>query len=292
MKDSNYLIDFSYKLDCLISEINKLNNKVRLCNSNAKIFNIDIKSDFYISPDYFLKLRDFLHQKIEEGSKYDRKIVELKRSFSKEYLSIKYKITKEINRLEELQEIQMNKVVYREIYSAKWDNENYLKESCNVKSSIFEAFLGIAKYRKLAYKNHQLKADIIQKEYNNKNFERKNIFELVNMIENADIKNGNLLCLQDDMIKAFMIDRNVIKRNNTEKWKQAVLIPDGIFEKRSYFKVLNQNLTEENKKLEMELKENRLVIGKEKNITINNLIRLNSKLAKIVIPTFNLEKNN
>ncbi len=292
MKNSNYLIDFSYKLDCLISEINKLNSKIRLCKINARLFNIDVKTHNPISPDYFLKLRDFLHEKIEEGSKYDRKIAELKRNFSREYESIIRKIAKEINKIEEEQETEINKVVYRAIYAARFNNENYLSETYNVKSSIFEAFLGIAKYRKLSYINHQLKAKLVEKEYNETNFTRKSVFELVNMIENADVKDGDLLCLQDDIIKAFMIDRNVIKRNIKDTWKQAVLIPDGVFEKKAHYKILNKNLVQENKELEMSLKENRLIVEKEKNISMNNLITLNSKLAKIVMPTLNFEKNN
>lgn len=289
MKNSNYLIDFLYKLDCLISEINKLNSKIRLYKNNASIFGISYNVKFSIEPDYFLKLRDFLHDKIDKGSAYDKKIVDLKRKFQQEYLYLKISIRKEIQRIEQAQEKEMNRVVYKAIYFAKWENEIYLRDSVNVKSSIFEAFIGIAKYRELCYQNHQLKADLIEKEYFENKFPQKNIFELVNLIENADVKDGNLLCLQEDMIKAFMVDRNVIKRNNVDKWKPATLIPDGVFEKKSHYKILNKNLLKENKEIQAKLKNNRFILENEKNLTVSKLIRLNSKLSKIVNPLVNVQ---
>ena len=81
----NYLIDFLYKLDCLISEINKLNSKVRLYQKNAKKFDIAFDVKFYISPNYFNKLREFLKVKIDNGSAYDRDIVNLKRNFFRNF---------------------------------------------------------------------------------------------------------------------------------------------------------------------------------------------------------------
>lgn len=282
MKSSNYLMEFLYQVDILISEINKLNSKTRLYQKNAKNFDINFNVRFSISPDNFLRLRDFLQQKIEEGNCYNREIVNLKRNFFKEFSYITIKIEQEIARIEDVQEKEMNKIVYKAIYVARYENEINLRNSYNVENSIFDKFLGIAKFRKLMIENHQLKANLVKKEYEYEKRNRKNIFELVNMLENAKVKNGNVLCLQDDMIKAFMVDRNVIKRIASNSWRQAVLVPHGFFEKRAYYKVLNKNVIKENEELKLELSDNRIEKIKEKNLTKENLVRLNSKLGKIL----------
>ncbi len=282
MKSSNYLMDFLYQVDNLISEVNKLDSKIRLYQKNSEIFGMDFDVKFSISPDYFVKLREFLQDKIEYNNCYDRKIVNLKRNFSKEFAYIVVQIENEIARIDKLQEKEMNKIVYKKIYKSRFENEINLRNSYYVESSIFEKFLGIAKYRKLSVKNHDLKAKLIEKEYNEKFHERKSIFELVCMIENENIKSGEMLCLQDDIIKAFMIDRNIIKRSENYSWRKADLLPNGIFEKRAYYKILNKNLILENEKLEDNLKSNFIKKFKEKNWTKEKLVKLNSKLAKIL----------
>ena len=282
MKSSNYLMEFLYQVDILISEINKLNSKVRLYQRNSKIFDIVFDVKFSISPDYFLKLREFLQKKIEQGNSYDREIVNLKRNFSRELSYLTLKIEQEITRINIFQENQMNKIVYETMYSAKWENQIKLRNSYNIESSLWDRFIGVAKYRKLMVENHHIKALLVKKEYENVKNNRKNIFELVNMLENTDIKNGKVLCLQDDMIKAFMIDRNVIKSNQNDYWRQAILIPNGIWERRAYYKVLNKNIIKENEELKMKLNDNRIQEIYKKDKNKDNLIRLNSKLGKIL----------
>ena len=103
------------------------------------------------------------------------------------------------------------------------------------------------------------------------------------MIENENVKNGEVLCLQDEMIKAFMIDRNVVKRNSQYSWKQADLLPRGVFEKKSYYKVLNNNLIVENEKLENELKQDFINFEVEdRGFSFEKLMRLDTKLTKIL----------
>ena len=58
METSNYLMDFLRKVDVLISEINKLNSKIRLYQKNSNTFGIPFDVKFSISPDNFIKLRD------------------------------------------------------------------------------------------------------------------------------------------------------------------------------------------------------------------------------------------
>lgn len=283
MNTSNYLIEFLHKVDILISEIDKLNSKVRLYQRNSGIFGIPFSAQFSISSDIFVKLREFLHDKIEDGNYYDSEIVNLKRNFSREFSYIVMKIEQEIVRIDNLQEKEMNKIVYSMIYNAKIKNEIDLRNSFYEKNSIFDRFLGVEKYRKLSYVNHDLKAKLLEKEYTVVSKEKKNIFELVNMIENESVKNGELLCLQDEMIKAFMIDKNIIKRNNKFSWRQPDLVPYGIFAKRSYYKILNKNLAIENDELGKELKKDLIVLDeKEKNFSFENLVRLNNKLTKLI----------
>jgi len=71
METSNYLMNFLHKVDVLISEINKLNSRVRLYQKNSITFGIPFDVRFSISPDNFIKLRDFLQEKIENGNYYD-----------------------------------------------------------------------------------------------------------------------------------------------------------------------------------------------------------------------------
>lgn len=283
METSNYLMDFLHKVDVLISEINKLNSKIRLYQRNSNIFGIAFDVRFSILPDNFIKLRDFLHKKIENGNYYDREIVNLKREVSKQFSYIIMKIEQEIVRIDSIQEKEMNKIVNAALYNAKIKNEIDLRNSFYVRSSIFDKFLGLEKYRKLSYINHDLKAKLIEREYETKVKERKSIFELVSMIENENVKNGEILCLQDEMIKAFMIDRNVIKRNSQYSWKQADLVPRGVFERRAYYKVLNKNLISENEKFENELKQDLENFEiEDKNFNMEKLMRINTKLTKIL----------
>lgn len=283
METSNYLMDFLHKVDVLISEINKLNSKIRLYQKNSNTFGIAFDVRFSILPDNFIKLRDFLHEKIENGNYYDREIVNLKREVSRQFSYIVVKIEQEIVRIDSVQEQEMNKIVKATLYNARIKNEIDLRNSFYIKSSIFDKFLGIEKYRKLSYTNHDLKAKLIEREYETKLKERKSIFELVSMIENENVKNGEVLCLQDEMIKAFMIDRNVIKRSSQYSWKQADLLPRGVFEKRAYYKVLNKNLIAENEKLENDLRQNlRNLEIVDKNFNFEKLMRINTKLTKIL----------
>lgn len=282
MKSSNYLIDFLYQVDVLISEIDKLNSKVRLYQRNCEIFDMDFNVNFSISLECFIKLRDFLHQKIENGNCYDRDIVNLKRNFSKQLMYLVSKIEQEIIRIDDFQEKEMNKIVYKEIYKSRFENEINSRNSYYRVSSIFEKFLGIAKYRRLMVRNHDLRSKIIVKEYDEKARHRKSIFELVCLIEDEDIKTGEILCLQDKIIKAFMIDKNVVKRNEGYVWKKADLLPSGIFEKRAYYKILNKNLILENQKLEQKLNSDFLEELKQKSFKMERLRKLNAKLSKIL----------
>lgn len=282
MNSSNYLMDFLYQVDVLISEVNKLNSKIRLYQKNAKFFDMPFDVKFSISPEYFVKLREFLQQKIENGNCYERDIVNLKRNFAKEFRYIIVKIENEISRIDSFQEKEMNRIVYSALYKARFEREIIQRNSYYVESSIFDRFLGIVKYRKLMVKNHDLKAKLVVKEFEEKIRERKSIFELVCMIENENAKTGSILCLQDDIIKAFMIDRNVIKGLETHPWRKADLIPNGVFEKRAYYKILNKNIILENQKLEEILKSEFLENLKEKSLVKERLVKMNSKLAKIL----------
>ena len=282
MKSSNYLIEFLTELNELISDIDKLNSKQRLYQKNCEVFGMDYNVRFSISTNYFNKLRDFLHEKIDEGSMYDRRIVNLKRNFTRNKAYLTIKIAQEILRIEEIEKNHINKLVYKAIYQSKIENElnqisSYLRES-----SIFEKFLGIAKYRKLMVKNHELKKELITKEYENTKYCLRTPFELANLIENVEYKSGELLCLQEDIIKYCMLDRNSISRSNNGNWKASNLVPLGFFEKKAYYKLLNKNIELENKELEDKIKNTSFVEEINKTSITNNLIKLNSKLGKIL----------
>ena len=282
MNNSNYLVKFLYDVDVLISEINKFNSKIRLYKVNSEKFGIEYEVKFSISPNYFIKLRDFLQKKIECGCYYDKNIVNVKREFSRELPYIKMKIQEELIRINFVQEKEMNKVVKQAIYNSKIENENKIISNLNYEDSLWDKIVGKAKYRKLAIKNHELKKKVITQEYEKENNEKKNIFELVNMIENEKVKSGELLCLQDEMIKLFMIDRNVIKRDSVDLWKVADIVPTGFFNQRAYYKILNKNLEIENENLKNELNGFVKKSFNEYSFTKESLMRLNSKLTKIL----------
>lgn len=289
MMKNNYLIEFVEKLDCLMSEINKLNAKIRLYRKNSSKFNFDFNVKFTMSPNYFENLRNYLYEKIEEGSTYNKKIVDLKREFAREYLYLIFKMKQEIHRIDDFQEKEMNRIVYQKIYAAKYEFELKQINRYKVDSSIIEKFLGINKYRKLMVKNHELKSKMVLKEYDQESIKKKNIFELICMIENTNIKNGEILCLQDDMIEYFMIDRNTIKRSEDYSWKCAEILPNGFFAKKEYYKMLNNLVKKENKELEEKLlEEDRLTNFKE--IRKNKLHRMNEKLSKILNTGIALEQ--
>lgn len=282
MNGSNYLVEFLYDVDVLISEINKFNSKKRLYKVNSEKFGIEYDVNFSISPDYFIKLRDFLQKKIEKGCYYDRNIVNVKREFSREIPYIKTKIQEELIRINYVQENAMNKVVRQAIYDSKIENENKIISSLDCEDSLWDKFVGRAKYRKLAIKNHELKKKIITQEFENDNNEKKTIFELVNMIENEEVKSGELLCIQDEMIKFFMIDRNIIKRDSVSSWKVANIVPTGFFNQKAYYRILNKNLEEKNMCLKNSLEDSVKKDINEFSFTKEGLMRLNTKLAKIL----------
>ena len=283
MMKNNYLIDFIQKLDFLISEINKLDAKIRLYRRNSSKFGFEFDVKFFISPVYFEKLRNYIHEKIEQGSPYDRDVVNLKREMFKNYMCLMMRIKQEIARIDSVQEKEMNQIVYKAIYDAKLNYERKSLNSYNIESSLIEKFLGISRYRKLKIRNHELRIKLLEREYELKRREKKNVFELVSMIENTDINTGALLCLQDDMIKNFMIDRNTVKRNAEYLWKTANILPYGFFEKKAYYKILNQALIKENDNLEKELSNTKISENlKDKQFKSNNLLSLNAKLSKIL----------
>ena len=282
MKSSNYLVDFLCDLNELISEIDKLNSKQRLYQKNCEVFGMAYDVRFSISVAEFVKLREYLHSKIESGNAYDKKVVNLKREFSRNKPYLMIKIEQEILRIEEKEKAQINKLVYKAIYQSKIENElnqmgSYLRES-----NLIEKFLGVAKYRKLMVRNHELKRDLIIKEHDNTKYGVRTPFELVNLIENTDYKSGELLCIQEDIIKYFMLDRSLIKRNNNGNWKAPNLIPAGFFEKKAYYKFLNKNIEKENEELEEKIENTSFIDEMAKTNISNNLIILNSKLGKIL----------
>ena len=252
MCDSNYLVKFLRDVDILISEMDKLNGKIRLYRKNCNMFKINYSVNFTISPDSFVNLRNFLAQKIDENIGYDKKIVDLRREFLRNFDFLMKSIKKEITRINDIQELELNSIVYKAVYDAKVENEIKLRNSFDVKNSIFDVLLGISKFRKLSMENHDLKAKLYEKEYLEQKNDRKSIFELVNLINNCEVKTGSLLCLQEDIIKAFMLEKKNTKEKNNS-WKVAMPIPYGFRAKRNYYKVLNSNLNKQNEELREKL---------------------------------------
>lgn len=282
MASYNYLVIFLQDVDMLISEIDKLDSKTRLYRKNCEKFGMDFDTRFSISPNCFIDLRDFLTKKIENYCGYDRQIANLRRDFLKNISFIMTNIQREIARIDFEQESQMNEIVYNAVYDVKISNEIKIRDSFDVKSSLFEKFLGIKKYRKLAIENHNLKAALLEREHDEKKLERKNIFELVGMIEDCDVKTGGLLCLQEDIMKAFMIDRSSVKKNRENFWRPVILIPHGWGAKREYYRSLNSNLAKENLELRGRLEGDRTGELTSSGFEKLNLRRLNEKLRKIV----------
>ena len=281
MNTSNYLVSFLQDVDVLISEINKLESKIRLYKSNCEKFNMNFDVKFSLSKDMFVTLRKFLAEKIENYYGYDSKIVNLRREFLKNYGDIIRNIHNEIYRIDYIQELQLNGIAKEYIYKTKLQNELKLRDMYDVKSSFFEKILGIKKFRKLKYENHDLKAKLLQKQYEEDKKEGKTVFELACMIESCEVKTGGLLCLQDDIIKSFMIDRKVVKKENNMAWRMAVLVPHGFGAKKQYYKVLNKNLEKENIELKGVIENDRSGEISESSFNGVNLKRLSSKLARV-----------
>jgi len=284
MLKENYLIEFVEKLDVLISLISRLEDKINLYKKNSIKFGFEFDVKFDMSPLYFIKLREYINKKIEDGCVYDRNIVNLKREFLRQYKYLIQNIKKEVSRINLVLEREMNKVVYKYIYEAKYEYEMKQVNLYNVCNTLIDKIVGIAKYRKLMKENHELKADLIEKEYNEQNFAYKKIFDLVIMIENTNFKNGRLLCLQDYIVKNFNIDTSLIKRSKDYEWTTVKFLPYGFFEKRMHYKILNKNVMMENEGLKEKLKSDRISEELSKNMNNKNsvLFNLNDKLSKIL----------
>ena len=279
MANSNYLIAFLQDVDILISEINRLESKARLYRRSCDIFDMAYDVKFSISPDSFVELRSFLSKKIDENVGYDKKIADLRREFLRSISLIKSGIQREFDRIEMAQKQGMNAIVYRAVYESRISNEVKLRDSFDVKSGLMDILLGVKKYRRLAFENHDLKASCLEREYAEKKCEEKSIFELVCLIENCEVKTGSLLCLEDDIIKTFMIDRSVIKKDREGSWRVAMLIPHGFVAKREYYKVLNCSLEAENLELKEKLSNDRIGgILKGNRVSFESL---NNKIGRI-----------
>lgn len=279
MASSNYLIAFLQDVDILISEINRLESKARLYRKNCDIFDMTYDVKFSISPDSFVGLSSFLSEKIDENFGYDKRIADLRREFLRSFSLIRSNIQREIDRIEMAQKLEMNAIVYKAVYETKISNEVKIRDSFDVKSGLMDILLGVKKYRRLAYENHDLKASCLEREYAEKKCEEKSIFELVGLIENCEVKTGGLLCLEDDIIKAFMIDRSVFKKDGEGAWRVAMLIPHGFAAKREYYKALNRSLETENAELREKLLNDRISEGmKEDRVSIENL---SNKIGRI-----------
>ena len=122
MKSSNYLIELLYELNELISEIDKLNSKQRLYQKNCEVFGIDYSVRFSISNIEFKRLRDFVHQKIDEGSRYDRNIVNIKRNISRHKPYLTVKIEQEILRYSLKGKKETNIIMDNQIQNTKHNN--------------------------------------------------------------------------------------------------------------------------------------------------------------------------
>ena len=179
MTSSNYLVEFLYGVDVLLSEINKLDSKIRMYKRNSEMFGIEYEVKFSVSPDNFVKLRDFLQKRIDEGARYDRNIINLKREFFRELPYIVTKIQKEILRINYVQEVKMNKVVNEAILNAKIENEEKIMRSYDIVEGFLDKILGRAKFNKLMIENHGLKKQIIEKQYKSQRVERKNRILLI-----------------------------------------------------------------------------------------------------------------
>ena len=83
------------------------------------------------------------------------------------------------------------------------------------------------------------------------------------------------------IIKSFMIDRNVVKKENNSTWRIAVLVPHGFSAKKQYYKVLNKNLEKENIELKGVIENDRSGELIENSLDGVNLRRLSSKLARV-----------
>ena len=89
-------------------------------------------------------------------------------------------------------------------------------------------------------------------------------------------------CLEDDIITVFMVDRNVIKRNAENSWKMVSLEPKGFFAQKAYYKTLNKSIANDNENLKKQLRDSVELNWKEESFSKEKLLKLNSKLAKIL----------
>ena len=252
---SNYLTEFLNTVDDLLSRIKKLDSKKKIYKKNSDIFGMNYDVHFSISPDYFVKLRSFLQESLENGYFYDKNIVDLKREFSRNFVSVSSGIERELLRIDEYQVKEMNRIVKDAICDSEKEINEKNKEMYDVESNLFEKFIGKNKFRKLMVEQYELKIKLIEKKRNEMKLTTESMIELVNMMESTELKTGELLWLEEEIIKAFKLDKNLIKSGSSSPWRVCNMMPRGIFAQREQYKLLNKNAVIENQKLRNQLNE-------------------------------------
>ncbi len=289
---SNYLTEFLNTVDDLLSRIKKLDSKKKIYKKNSDIFGMNYDVHFSISPDYFVKLRSFLQESLENGYFYDKNIVDLKREFSRNFVSVSSGIERELLRIDEYQVKEMNRIVKDAICDSEKEINEKNKEMYDVESNLFEKFIGKNKFRKLMVEQYELKIKLIEKKRNEMKLTTESMIELVNMMESTELKTGELLWLEEEIIKAFKLDKNLIKSGSSSPWRVCNMMPRGIFAQREQYKLLNKNAVIENQKLRNQLNETYRICEDENSFSMKRLINMNVKLSRILKEKTELVKRN
>ena len=112
------------------------------------------------------------------------------------------------------------------------------------------------------------------------------------MMESTELKTGELLWLEEEIIKAFKLDKNLIKSGSSSQWRVCNMMPRGIFAQREQYKLLNKNAVIENQKLRNQLNEICRICEDENSFSMKKLINMNTKLSRILKEKTELVKRN
>ena len=167
IENEEKLINILIKIDMIISVIEKLNSKIRLCKKNSEILGLEFQDTENISNETFCVLSNYIKENIEKDNQLYNKLVGIENSLNLDYESIKSEIESQIAQIESNQDKQIYQKANKLIYVAKWQRFQKEKEYYLSKNSLTDKMTGKAKFKKIKAQNIDLKSDLVKKEYYN-----------------------------------------------------------------------------------------------------------------------------
>ncbi len=272
------------QVNTLISEIDKFNSKLRICNKNASLLGIGKVSLNSIFLEDIESLKNMFNSLIENSYNNSEEIQKAKEELEVKTKEITEAIKKEKEYVEKSQIEEIYQKAQRAIYVAKWRAKENEISYLNYKDNFISKITGEAKNRKLSIERKKLESELIKKEYYEEatKYNGESIREIVLKLSSVAERDYDVINLKDKLIKIYMLDESTINSVPELDWVSSSIVPYGFFDKIKYYRTLNRNLSAMILSLKEKLSGNRF----------DSFEVEENKLQKVEKKLFSLEKIN